>query len=98
MASSTKQSDRSFIGPRVRSTRQISVLLGHSTSFRRTLAQRCSPSLQGNVEARINPVIRSIFGNRWRGHGITLNNCGNEYRKLNIWGMKSSKSVLLKWP
>lgn len=38
------------------------------------------------------------LGTRWRGQGTSPKSCGQLKMKLTIWGMKKSKSVLLKWP
>lgn len=40
---------------------------------------------------------RTCFGTLCLGQGTRPNNCGQDRTKLNIWGMKKSKSVLEKW-
>lgn len=43
-------------------------------------------------------VLELNFGNRCLGQGISLNSCGDEYKKLKTCGIKKRSVVLLKCP
>ena len=44
------------------------------------------------------PVCVSNLGNRCRGHGTILNNCGIEYKKFTTCGKQNNSNVSEKWP
>mmetsp|Transcript_28147 Transcript_28147/g.41578 ORF Transcript_28147/g.41578 Transcript_28147/m.41578 type:complete len:87 (+) Transcript_28147:648-908(+) len=74
----------------------MTVILGHSVAVGDFLSKQKSSGLHLKVDATI--LVPSNRGSLCRGQGTILKSCGEDHKKLMIWGMKNRRSVLEKWP